>query len=123
MGNSKERPDMVNISASPEKLNDLVVKIIRDDEFQKKFEADPKAVLSEAGIELPEDVIPDKIDVRAIISDMERIGSQVASPYVRVGVVILVAVAPAPTAVLSSLETDAFRSVTLKAKKAAKGRQ
>ncbi len=101
----------VNICAPAERLNELVARIMTDDSVQREFESNPRGVLESFGISLPDDVIPDRLDIRAIISDMERVNEALAAPYVRVGVVVAVAVAPVPTAVLSSLEKESVRGV------------
>lgn len=57
---------MPKMEIDTDKMVEFHEKLIKDKEFREKFAADPKAVFKEAGIDVPEGAIPEKIDLESL---------------------------------------------------------
>lgn len=101
---AEKKKVMLKIDAPEEKLHELVKRIVTDDDFQKEFEKNPREVLSRYGVEVPEEMIPEKLDVKEVIAAMEQTQSLMTRPAV--GVAVAVVVAPTPTVMLHTLEKE-----------------
>ena len=81
-------PYEIRSNITRQSARDLVTQLIEDDDFRERFERDTLAVLSENGIEvapesLPEVVtLPDKEAIQDLLSLVEtRIAPEAASPF------------------------------------------
>ncbi len=97
----------IKVDSSDERVLELIDKLLENDEFQKQFEREPKRILDEYGIDLPEEFFKEGIDLQGILTTMGgeyqalRVKAGVTAatrPAVRaaVRVVVVVTVAPAP---------------------------
>jgi hypothetical protein len=88
--------DEVSVDADPEKLGEMMDKIINDADFRKSFEADPVRELGNYGISVSpsvgQTITPEAID--ATIQDMTE-GEDVEPPNVAILVGVRVATKPA----------------------------
>lgn len=57
---------MPKVEIDTDKIVEFHDKLLKDKKFRGKFAADPKAVLKEEGIEVPEELIPEKVDLEAL---------------------------------------------------------
>ena len=54
---------MPEVKIDTEKLAELMDKLVKDDDFRKKFQADPKAAFAEHGMQVPEELIPKGVEL------------------------------------------------------------
>ncbi len=54
---------MAEIKIDTEKMEDIMDKLAKDEKFREKFQANPKAVFAEYNIEVPDELIPENIEL------------------------------------------------------------
>ena len=56
-------PYELRVNITPERARDLIVRLIEDADFRQRVEADPRAILSEYGIEITPEALPERVIV------------------------------------------------------------
>lgn len=57
---------MTKVEVDVEKMQEFQKKLLEDKAFRERFAADPGAVIKEYGIQVPEESIPEKVDLEAL---------------------------------------------------------
>lgn len=81
-------PYELRVNITPERARDLIVRLIEDADFRQRVEADPRAILSEYGIEITPEALPERVRlpepeaIREFLSLLEtRIAPEREAPY------------------------------------------
>jgi hypothetical protein len=81
-------PYELRVNITPERSRDLIVRLIEDADFRQRVEADPRAILSEYGIEITPEALPEPVRlpepeaIREFLSLLEtRIAPEREAPY------------------------------------------
>ena len=98
-------PYELRVNITPERARDLIVRLIEDPDFRERLEAEPRAVLSEQGIEIPPESLPDRVRlpdpdaIREFLSLLEtRLTPEPAAPYDLAVIVLIFGGIPHPEA-------------------------
>lgn len=54
---------MTEVKYDTEKMAELVDKLIKDEAFRQKFQSDPKAVFADYDMEIPDELIPENVEL------------------------------------------------------------
>ena len=68
---------MPEIRINTERMDELLDRLSRDEGLRKSFQSNPKAVLSKYDIDIPDEFIPDKIELPSL-EELQRRRSKAA---------------------------------------------
>lgn len=63
MSRPEDEPSSVQVMATPRETDDFLERLQTDDEFRERLEADPRTVLAEYHIEVPEELIDGQVSL------------------------------------------------------------
>ena len=54
---------MTEVKYDTEKMAELMDKLIKDEAFRQKFQSDPKAVFADYNMDIPDELIPENVEL------------------------------------------------------------
>ena len=73
---------MPKVEVDTDKVEEFQEKLKKDKGFREKFAANPKVVFEEEGIEVPEEMIPEKVDLESLEQGASRVSRGGVVPIV-----------------------------------------